>query len=282
MAEEAEGTRIDSGAPSAFPPSRLPAFRLWLDPVPHPGRRNMAVDHALLLRAERAGEAWLRLYRWEPHCLSFGRHEPAARRYDRAAIAALGLDVVRRPTGGRAVWHARELTYAVAAPSAAFGSLPQTYRAIHAALAVALRALGAATELAPAPARHAAVDAGACFAQPAGGEVVVEGRKVVGSAQYRQGTAFLQHGSLLLEDDQDLVRRVSLGEAPEGQEAPLARVLGRRVAFEEAAAAIAAAARPWAQEWTAVAPAGADASEVLAEAAGLESQYASDAWTWRR
>jgi lipoate-protein ligase A len=78
----------------------------------------MAVDQALLERAGRLGERRLRLYRWHPHCLSFGRHEQALRRYDRDRIVASGLDVVRRPTGGRAVWHAGELTYAVAMPAA--------------------------------------------------------------------------------------------------------------------------------------------------------------------
>jgi lipoate-protein ligase A len=106
-------------------------WHLWLDQTPRPGWANMAIDQALLDRAERQGESWLRLYRWAPHCLSFGRHEPATRRYDPDRIAELGLDTVRRPTGGRAVWHAQELTYAVAAPSARFGSLPAAYLEIH-------------------------------------------------------------------------------------------------------------------------------------------------------
>jgi len=77
----------------------------------------MAVDVALLERADRMGEAFLRLYRFDPPCLSLGRNE-AAGGYDRAAIARRGVDVVRRPTGGAAVWHEHELTYAVAAPIA--------------------------------------------------------------------------------------------------------------------------------------------------------------------
>ena len=73
--------------------------------------------------ARPRGERWLRLYALGPACLSFGRHEPAARRYDRGAITALGLAVVRRPTGGRAVWHAGELTYARGRPGGGLGSL---------------------------------------------------------------------------------------------------------------------------------------------------------------
>ena len=99
-----------------------PPFRIWLDLDGRPGWQNMAIDHALLDRGA-GGERWLRLYRWSPGCLSFGRHEPALRRYDRGRIESLSLDTVRRPTGGRAVWHAEELTYAVAAPSEALGAL---------------------------------------------------------------------------------------------------------------------------------------------------------------
>jgi lipoate-protein ligase A len=121
----------------------------------------MAVDETLLDRAA-GGERWLRLYRWQP-ALSFGRHEPAERRYDIGAIERLALATVRRPTGGRAVWHAGELTYAVAAPSQGFGTLREAYAAIHLLVRDALRSLGAEAELAPAGAA-APVDAGACFA----------------------------------------------------------------------------------------------------------------------
>src|SRR5438874_10713974 len=81
----------------------------------------MAVDEALLDESDRTGGAFLRLYRFSPPCLSLGRNEPARARYDRAAITRLGITVVRRPTGGRAVWHEHEVTYAVAAPLAALG-----------------------------------------------------------------------------------------------------------------------------------------------------------------
>src|SRR3954454_7887312 len=91
----------------------------------------MAIDLSLLDRSERSGDTWLRLYRWHPSCLSFGRHEPAMRRYDVEQISRLGLDTVRRPTGGRAVWHARELTYALTGPIAQFNSPHAAYLEIH-------------------------------------------------------------------------------------------------------------------------------------------------------
>lgn len=234
-----------------------------------PGPENMAVDQALLEDADRSGRAWLRLYRWDPPCLSFGRHEPALTRYDRAAIERRGIAVVRRPTGGRAVWHDGEVTYAVAAPVAAFGTLALGYRIIHERLAHALRTLGVPAGVAPAT-RPAAIGAGACFAATVGGEVVAGTQKVVGSAQLREGDAFLQHGSILLEGSQDLVRSVSRGPAPRGGEGTLRTLTGRSVPFLEVADAILAA-------WTPP-PAPAPAPPVPAGA----GRYADPAWTWRR
>jgi lipoate-protein ligase A len=183
----------------------------------------MAIDESLLDEAGRTGTPFLRLYRWDPPCLSLGRNEPA--------IERPGVATVRRPTGGRAVWHEHEVTYAVAAPIAAFGRLRDAYRAIHERLATALRSLGADVTLAadrPTPPLRDRPNA--CFAETVGGEVLVGGRKVIGSAQVRRGTAFLQHGSILLDGSQEL-----------GHATTLRQVLGRTVLFEEVTAAIVAA-----------------------------------------
>src|SRR5687768_14706976 len=116
-------------APRASPFHRRPCSRtapgLTLSPMrwrvlltpPLPGADNMALDEALLERARDSGEAVARVYTWSRPTLSLGRNQTAAGRYDLALAAALGIDVVRRPTGGRAVLHHRELTYAVAAPT---------------------------------------------------------------------------------------------------------------------------------------------------------------------
>jgi lipoate-protein ligase A len=214
------------------------AWQLSIDPHGAPGAINMSLDQALLDDAARSGRACLRLYRWSPPCLSFGRNEPAARRYDRAAIERLGLDVVRRPTGGRAVWHDREVTYAVAAPVAWFGSLRDSYRAIHGRLATALRHLGVPADLAPDTENRTALEGGACFAQAIGGEIMVHGRKLVGSAQVRQGAAFLQHGSILLEGSQDVVAAVSRQQSAVSTHTTLAEALCRPVTFAEVVDAI--------------------------------------------
>jgi len=208
----------------------------------------MALDQGLLEEADRTGRAFLRLYRFDPPCLSLGRNEPAAARYDPAALAERRLDVVRRPTGGRAVWHEHEVTYAVAAPIATFGGLRAAYQAIHARLTVAMNTLGVAATLAPdrptarPPDRH-----GSCFATPVGGEVLVAGRKLVGSAQVRKRSAFLQHGSILLDGSQAIVAAVSRMPQAASAETTLARALGRPVTFEEVADAIVAA---WGDEVT--------------------------------
>jgi lipoate-protein ligase A len=236
----------------------------------------MAIDQALLGRAGR-GERWLRLYRWLPHCLSFGRHEPATRRYDRARIAALGLDVVRRPTGGRAVWHAEELTYAIAVPADTMGGLQDAYREIHRMLQAGLRRLGIEAEMAP-PRKTAGVGAGACFAAPAGGEIVIGDRKAVGSAQLREGAGLLQHGSILLEGRQALVGELTLGNAPPDLAGPLAEAAGAGLDLTRAAEAIAAAA---AERWRGAWRPAADAGALMTEATAHEHRFRSREWTWR-
>ena len=179
----------------------------------------MALDHALAAEVED-GTAVLRLYAWSSPTVSFGRNEPARGRYV-ADASHRGLDYVRRPTGGRAVLHDGELTYAVVAPAATLGGPRRTYRRVNEALAAALRSLGAPVTLAGAVALPA-LDSGPCFQSPAEGEVVAVGRKLVGSAQARIGQALLQHGSILLEGDQSRLEalrieanaRVAAGRGP--------------------------------------------------------------------
>ncbi|HEX4633194.1 MAG TPA: hypothetical protein VH163_05140 [Gemmatimonadales bacterium] len=231
------------------------------------GAENMAVDQALLDDAGRSGHAYLRLYRWTPPCLSFGRNEPALTRYDRAEIERRGISVVRRPTGGRAVWHDVELTYAVAASITLFGTLAEGYRVIHERIAAALGTLGVAASVAPAV-RPAGVGAGACFASAVGGEVIGAGKKVVGSAQVHAGDAFLQHGSVLLDGSQELVRSVTRGSAPAGGETTVRALTGRLVSFAEVAQAIVSS---WAPS-----PEPAPARFVPA------GRFGDADWTWRR
>jgi lipoate-protein ligase A len=201
------------------------SWNLIADPVGRLGEENMATDAALLDEVARDGRGYLRFYRWDPPTLSIGRNQPNT---------FAGVPLVRRPTGGQAVWHDREVTYAVIAPIAWFGSLRKAYCEIHTRLARALQELGVEAILAPAhPPIRPSAHPPSCFAAPVGGEILVNGRKLVGSAQVRRGDAFLQHGSILLDGSQ---QRVSA----ETRETTLRAVLGRAVTFDEVTAAIVA------------------------------------------
>lgn len=240
------------------------------------GALNMAVDHALA--AERwAGEAVLRLYRWVRPTLSFGRNEPARGLYDPDAAGALGAAFVRRPTGGRAVLHDQELTYAVVLGVGALGGPKETYRRINEALVDAMRALGVPASLAPGSGRPVAPDAGPCFDLPAEGEVVAGGRKLVGSAQVRIGRSILQHGSIILDGSQDLI--IALGgpspEPPATVRSVLGSVPGRDRLDEVLRAAFQGR---MGGEWIASGLRGPEETAV----ADLLGTYTDPAWTWRR
>jgi lipoate-protein ligase A len=171
----------------------------------------MAVDEALLLGAER-GRPSLRLYTWKCPTLSLGYR--LALSVPQARLRALGVEAVRRVTGGGAVLHLRDLTYAVAAPRG-LAELPDDLAESHArirdTLLAGLRSLG--LDARPSRASAAAGRLAVCFAGSTGNEIEVAERKLVGSAQRRTARAFLQHGSVRLRDDRALYRRL-LGKDP--------------------------------------------------------------------
>src|SRR5256885_1524368 len=122
-------------------------WRLLLAP-PRSGAENMARDTALQLRAAKMSETVFSVYSWTQPTLSFGRHQPASGFYDVERIRAAGLDVVRRPTGGRAILHDREVTYSVTAPLENHEPLRQTYSRINRILLDGLARLGIVAGLA--------------------------------------------------------------------------------------------------------------------------------------
>ena len=206
----------------------------------------MACDEVLLDGVRKGASASLRFYAWDPPAISLGRHQPDP---DPAALAALAgreVDVVRRPTGGRAVWHgarSEELTYSVVArldePPLDAG-LIEAYRRIHVALAEGLRTLGVAVALAPR--RRATVRPTsrlACFAASVPYEITVEGAKLVGSAQRRTRGALLQHGSIPLAGDQEVLRETWPESLDPRAATTLSDAAGRSIGFGEAASALA-------------------------------------------
>jgi len=163
-----------------------------------PGAENMAADADLLARRAPGDPPVLRLYRWSPPAVSYGYHQ-ALEDFDRAVIDGRGWGLVRRPTGGRAILHAQELTYAIVgdAPSARFGAdLHAAYTAINGALTEFLRRLGLTPDISQGESLAAARGA-VCFQSAGRHEVTVGGRKLIGSAQRRHPDRFLQHGSIL-------------------------------------------------------------------------------------
>ena len=241
---------------------------------------NMAYDEALLRRAAATGEAVFRVYGWSEPALSLGRNQPGRDGYDEVALRNRGIDVVRRLTGGRAVLHHREVTYSVAAPDAFGGPLRESYRRINELLVHGLRALGADASIAAPKGRSPVPSTAPCFEEPTAGELVLGSRKLVGSAQYREGGALLQHGSILIEDDQFLVS--SLLRTPVAASPPAATLhdaLGRAPTIDEVAAVLFDAVRELEDDGAApLAPDLAISDAVRAAA----QRYGDPAWTWRR
>src|SRR5438094_5703375 len=177
-------------------------WRVVFDPAAN-GAWNMAVDE-VLLDGVAAGSAppTLRFYAWSPACLSLGYFQPFSV-VNLEGCRGLGVDVVRRPTGGRAILHDRELTYSVALPASVLGrdaGILPSYRRLSLALQTGLRRLGIDASLAPeSEAPNRALHGPACFDRPSAHEILLHGRKLVGSAQMRRGGGLLQHGSILIE-----------------------------------------------------------------------------------
>ena len=250
----------------------------------------MALDEALLDHARVTGTTVVRVYGWDRPTLSFGRNQRAVGLYDPVALRARGVGVVRRPTGGRAVLHWREVTYAVAAPLGALAPagapLKAAYARINGVLLAALRALGADAREAVPAGRSPLPDGAPCFEVPTGGELVLDtadgARKLVGSAQWQDEGALLQHGSILVDDDQTRVGALALRPLPAvPPPATLRQALGRAPELSEVARAILDAARVQLDP-DAAALDGVTAAAVHAAADARAAHYRDHAWTWRR
>lgn len=256
-----------------------PIWRLLLSPATG-GAENMALDEALMSRARDTGEFTLRVYSWASPTLSLGRNQSARRVYDLDRIRARGLRVVRRPTGGRAILHHREITYSVTAPTTDAGDLRESYERINRVLVSGLERLGVRTEIAAPEGRSTPPGPAPCFDAPAAGELVVEGRKLAGSAQWRSDGALLQHGSILVEDDQTALAELTIDpQRPVPAPATLAAALGRIPSPGDVADALADAVKELED------PQASTLSlepEVRARATALVVHYEDDEWTWRR
>lgn len=171
---------------------------------------NMALDEALLdWHSEGLIPPVIRFYEWEPATVSIGYFQQAARDINLAAVREQGLGFVRRPTGGRAVLHEHELTYSIIVTED-YPNMPATvteaYRVLSEGLLLGFQNLGMEAYFSVPQTEEQQQDlkkpkSAVCFDAPSWYELVVEGKKVAGSAQTRQKGVILQHGAILLKLD---------------------------------------------------------------------------------
>jgi lipoate-protein ligase A len=214
----------------------------------------MAVDQAMLELVMTVGQPTMRVYRWNPPCISLGYHQ-SSETIDMEQCKRDGIDVVRRPTGGRAVFHAEEVTYAIVIPEGSgfySTSIEHVYNRISQGLIEGIRHLGI-----PAVLQKRSLNlrnhyktpvSVSCFSAAAKHEVMLDGRKLVGSAQRHMQDAILQHGSILTgnahlnlpkylkglgERDKERMRKMV-----EGKTATIGDYLGRTVDYDEVVEAL--------------------------------------------
>jgi len=271
----------------------LSDWRLLRTP-PASGAWNMAVDEAILEAVyNRSCLPTLRLYAWDPPCLSLGYAQPIAD-VDRSNLQLLGWHLVRRPTGGRAILHTDELTYSVMAPPdepRLAGGVLESYSRLAQAILLALQRLGLPAQASlkydtPASSK---MPNPVCFEVPSNYEITVGGKKLVGSAQARRRDGILQHGALPLQGD--LTRIVSGLTFPDElnrqnaarrllERATTAEsILGAPPTWEQAAQAFADCfAETLNLRWS---PAELSASETARAQELVEAKYAHLSWTER-
>ncbi len=254
----------------------------------------MAVDEAIL-EAVIAGQSQptLRLYAWDPPCLSLGYSQPV-QDVDKEALTQRGWHLVRRPTGGRAILHTDELTYSIMAPQTdphVSGSILESYRRLSMALVAGLNRMGltaSADKEYDLPAGSQANGA-VCFEVPANYEITVAGKKLIGSAQARRYQGVLQHGSLPLYGDLSRITHALKYTAESQRERAIQRLLahattvetltGKVVSWQSAADALILAF----QETLAIqlVPGELSQSEKLRASELVRDKFANPTWTDR-
>lgn len=223
--------------------SRLPeGWRLILS-KPLAGAENMALDEAIL-EAVGAGDSapTFRLYAWNPPCLSLGFSQKIAD-VDKKLLSEQGWDLVRRPTGGRAILHTDELTYSIHAPANyphLQGDVLSSYRYLSKGLLKGLELMGVETEVQPSrqPTDTDKPDDPVCFLAPSAYEITHGGKKLLGSAQTRRKNSILQHGTLPLTGDIARICEVLVYDDEPTRQQAARQVLDRAATLEYASARI--------------------------------------------
>jgi lipoate-protein ligase A len=216
----------------------------FIDTGINDGFLNMAIDEAILdAHLKGSCPPTLRVYGWNPPALSLGYFQNAETEIERERCSELGIDVVRRLSGGHAVLHDDELTYSVVT-SEEYGSpqsLVKSYRLLNGGLIAAYGMLGLDVCLTVDDEERPS--SAACFSSAGLADLTYRGRKVAGSAQFRTGTALLQHGSLPISLDTQLLFSIlkfpstairDRAQACFGQKAnTLSEILGNKIGWQE-------------------------------------------------
>ncbi len=212
----------------------MATWRLITTP-PALGAWNMAMDEAIL-EHNSLGEVapTLRLYAWDPPCLSLG-HAQSFMDVDTSRLESHGWEVVRRMTGGRAILHTDELTYSVTGPvdePRLAGSILESYNRLAQALLVAVHDLGLPVEMKEGKADSSGQTNPVCFEVPSTYEITVNGKKLIGSAQARRKEGVLQHGSLPLTGDLSRIVQALVFADESARERAAQRLLERATTVE--------------------------------------------------
>ncbi|MFB0519585.1 MAG: biotin/lipoate A/B protein ligase family protein [Acidobacteriota bacterium] len=286
--EEKKEPELDTSAEALSTVGRL------LVNEPTDGFLNMALDESLLLSCQRGEELSLfptiRFYQWSTPTLSLGYAQRSSQTVDHHYCREAGVKVVRRLTGGRAVLHHREVTYSVVARTDIppfCGSISETYLLLSRVIMGAYTSLGIAAEMAgkgegrrsaSSPMTHSP-----CFYSPSRHELVYRGKKLVGSAQKRQRNSFLQHGSILLDFDPQLLL-LATGQQP-GMSLPervtsIKEILRRRVSPDELIERLAASFQKTLR--LKLLPGELTDREMEVAQRLCEEKYSQDAWNYLR
>jgi lipoate-protein ligase A len=212
-------------------------WRLLLTPEA-PGAWNMAVDEAILEAAtHREVLPTLRLYAWNPPCLSLGYAQPISD-VDESRLEEFGWDLVRRPTGGRAILHTDELTYSVCGPEdepVLAGDILSSYKRLSSAILAAIEQIGISVQALPQKKNaNSKSPEPVCFEVPSNYEITADGKKLVGSAQARRQGGVLQHGTLPLYGDLTRIVQVLSFPSQTSREQAAERLLSRAATLNTA------------------------------------------------
>jgi lipoyl(octanoyl) transferase len=204
---------------------------------PENGAWNMALDEAILtFTASKQMPPTLRLYAWDPPCISLG-YAQTSKDVDLQALETQKWDIVRRPTGGRAILHQNEVTYSICtATDEPFmkGNILESYCRVSKALLVALEKLNVHADAQKVYTDLPTTAQAACFEVPSNYEITVGGKKLIGSAQSRKMGGILQHGALPLSGDLSQIHQVLRFSSIDEREKANARLSDHATTLESA------------------------------------------------